>query len=214
MTGTLVKLAFAGIRARLLASALTILLSGTAAATIVLRLEVGATVRDPWRRTFDAAHGAHVLANVQSEADARTIRALPGIADHGPAVPSANVSVTTQAGDTDRLQLAGLPARPQVNRPVRTEGSELRHDAIVLERSFAEALGLGVGASVRLADSGGGSVELPIVGTAISPSQPRYPRRNPGIAWVTPATLDRIAPESWRSSWVLAPPGSTARSGF
>jgi hypothetical protein len=41
MTATLVKLAFAGIRSRLLASALTILLSSVAAATIVLALEVG-----------------------------------------------------------------------------------------------------------------------------------------------------------------------------
>ena len=65
MTVTLVKLAFAGIRSRLLASALTILLSSAAAATIVLALEVGATARDPWQRTFDAANGAHVLANVR-----------------------------------------------------------------------------------------------------------------------------------------------------
>jgi putative ABC transport system permease protein len=38
VTATLVKLAFAGIRSRLLASALTILLASAAAATIVLRL--------------------------------------------------------------------------------------------------------------------------------------------------------------------------------
>jgi hypothetical protein len=69
MTATLVKLAFAGIRSRLLASALTILLSSVAAATIVLALEVGATARDPWQRTFDAANGAHVIADAPSEAD-------------------------------------------------------------------------------------------------------------------------------------------------
>jgi hypothetical protein len=59
---TLVRLAFAGIRSRLLASVLTILLSSAAAATIVLALEVGATAREPWQRTFDAANGAHVIA--------------------------------------------------------------------------------------------------------------------------------------------------------
>ena len=61
MTITLVKLAFAGLRSRLLASALTVLLCSAAAATIVLALEVGATARDPWQRTFEAANGAHVL---------------------------------------------------------------------------------------------------------------------------------------------------------
>jgi hypothetical protein len=34
----------------------------------VLALEVGATARDPWRRTFDAANGAHVIATVPSKA--------------------------------------------------------------------------------------------------------------------------------------------------
>jgi hypothetical protein len=63
MTVTLVKLAFAGIRSRLLASLLTILLSGAATATIVLALEVGATARDPWQRTFNATNGAHVLVS-------------------------------------------------------------------------------------------------------------------------------------------------------
>ena len=30
-----------------------------------------------------------------------------------------------------------------------------------------------------------GSIELPVLGTAVLPSQPRYPRRRPGLAWVT-----------------------------
>ena len=54
MIATLLKLSFAGIRLRLLASTLTILLTGAAAATIVLTLEVGTTARDPWMRTFNA----------------------------------------------------------------------------------------------------------------------------------------------------------------
>ena len=73
-------------------------------------------------------------------------------------------------------------------------------DGIVLERSFADALGLRVGAAVRLA-AAGGPIELPIVGTAISPSQPRYPRSNPGLAWVPRRTLARIVPDRSRWSW-------------
>ena len=42
MTATMIKLALAGVRSRLLASALTIVLSSAAAATIVLALEVAA----------------------------------------------------------------------------------------------------------------------------------------------------------------------------
>ncbi|HWN07624.1 MAG TPA: ABC transporter permease, partial [Steroidobacteraceae bacterium] len=202
MTATLVRLAFAGIRSRLLASALTILLSSAAAATIVLALEVGATARDPWQRTFTAAHGAHVLANVPSQADARAIAALPGVAERDKPVPIALASVA-RGGGTERVLLAGLPSRPRVNAPVRTAGSALREDGIVLERSFADALGLEVGAPLRLT-AARGAIELPILGTAISPSQPRYPRSNPGLAWVRRVTLERIEPDSGRWSWTQA----------
>jgi putative ABC transport system permease protein len=199
MTATLVKLAFAGIRSRVLASTLTILLSSAAAATIVLALEVGQTARDPWQRTFDAANGAHVLANVPSLADARAIATLPGVAERDEAVPIALASFAS-AGGTERLQLAGLRSPAHVNAPVRTEGAAPPADGIVLERSFADALGLRVGAVLRLA-AAGGPIELPIVGTAISPSQPRYPRSNPGLAWVPRGTLEQIVPDRSRWSW-------------
>jgi hypothetical protein len=203
MIPTLVKLAFAGIRARLLASTLTILLSSAAAATIVLALEVGATARDPWQRTFDAANGAHVMATAPSEAGVHRIGALPGVAERDRAVPSAVTTATTTAGDTEPLELAGLRSAARVDAPVRTEGSGPRAGGIVLERSLADALGLRVGTTLRFAATGG-RIELPVIGTAISPSQPRYPRHNPGVAWVTRATLERIVPDRDRWAWTRA----------
>jgi putative ABC transport system permease protein len=214
MTATLVKLAFGGIRARLLASALTILLSSAAAATIVLALEVGGTARDPWQRTFDAANGAHVLANVPSQAGARAIAKLPGVAERGEPIPSATASVASRDG-TDRLQLAGLGAPARVNMPVRTEGRTAPAGGIVLERSFADALGLRVGGTLRLT-AAGASIELPVVGTAVSPSQPRYPRSNPGLAWVTRSTLARIQPDRsrWRWNQAIRLPDAAAAPAF
>jgi putative ABC transport system permease protein len=203
MTPTLFKLAFAGIRSRLLASALTILLSSVAAATIVLALEVGATGRDPWQRTFDAANGAHVTADVGSEADAREIAALPGVAQRGAAFPSATTRVTISRGTTEPLRLAGLSPATRVDVPVRTEGSRLREGGIVLERSLASALHLRVGTRMRFA-APGGSITLPVLGTAISPSQPRYPRSNPGLAWVTRGAFERIEPDRSRWTWTQA----------
>ena len=43
-----------------------------------------------------------------------------------------------------------------------------------------------------------------MLGTAVVPSQPRYPRRNPGLAWVTPATLERVEPDRTRWRWTEA----------
>jgi putative ABC transport system permease protein len=212
VTVLLFKLAFAGIRSRLLASALTIAIAGAAAATIVLALEVRSSGIDPWQRTFAEANGAHVLAFVPSQADAAAIARLPGVTERGAPVPLVRATVGPR-GRTDSVQLAGLSGRTAVNMPVLTAGSQLREDGIVLERSLANALGIDIGAPLAVT-SRRGSIEIPILGTAVVPSQPRYPRRKPGLAWVTRATLARIELDRARWGWSeavrLADPSAAA----
>jgi ABC-type antimicrobial peptide transport system permease subunit len=43
-----------------------------------------------------------------------------------------------------------------------------------------------------------------VLGTAVVPSQARYPRHNPGLAWVTAATLARVEPDRSRWRWTEA----------
>lgn len=198
MTKVLLGLAFAGIRTRLLASALTVVLSATVAATVVIGLEVGATVRDPWQRTFDAAHGADVLADVPTEADAQAIARRPGVSEAGVPVPHALVHLGAE-GDL-RVELAALDATPSVNRPLPTEGVAPGGQGIVVERSLAGALGLAPGSKFQL-NGAGGSLDVEVVGTAVLPSQPRYPRSNPGLAWVDRATLERLVPDTTTWRW-------------
>jgi putative ABC transport system permease protein len=116
-------------------------------------------------------------------------------------------------GSTDQVQLAGLSGRTTVNKPISTAGSQPRDDGIVLERSLANALGIEVGATLAVT-SRGGSIDLPVLGTAVVPSQPRYPRRKPGLAWVTRPTLERIEPDRARWGWSeavrLADPSAAA----
>ena len=202
MTVLLIKLAFAGIRSRLLASALTIAIAGAASATIVLALEVRSSGLDPWQQTFDAANGAHVLAYASSQADARALAELPGVTEWGAPVPLATVTVGPP-GSTDRVFLAGLSRATAVNRPVLTAGSQLREGGIVLERSLADALGFDVGDTIAVAGTRG-PIALPVLGTAVVPSQARYPRSNPGLAWVTSATLERTEPDRTRWRWTEA----------
>jgi putative ABC transport system permease protein len=202
MTTTLIRLAFAGIRSRLLATVLTIMIAGAAAATMVIALEVRASGLDPWQQTFSAAHGARVLAELPSQADARKVAALSGVAEQAEPVPSVYTSLTT-GGDTKAVQLAGLRGRPRINAPVRTEGAALPGAGIVLERSFAEALAIRVGTVVDV-PTVDGTIHLRVVGTAILPSQPRYPRHNPGLAWVTRSALEKIEPLQSRWRWTLA----------
>ncbi|MET7399113.1 ABC transporter permease [Dactylosporangium sp. NPDC005572] len=199
MTPTLLRLAFAGIRSRLLAATLTVMITASAAGTLVIALEVRGSGVDPWQRTFQAAHGAHVLAVVPSPVDAQTIAELPGVAERDDAVPSA-VGTATIGGHSEALEFAGLAGRPRINAPVRTEGTAQPGSGVVLERSLANALHVAVGSLIEV-PTPTGAVRLPVVGTAVSPSQPRYPRRNPGLGWVSRDTLQRIQPDQSRWQW-------------
>ena len=215
MTLLLVRLAFAGIRSRLLASALTIAIAAAAVATIVLALEVRSSGVDPWQRTFAEANGAHVLAFVPSQADAAAIGELPGVTERSAPVPLVLANVGSR--ESDLVQLAGLSRTPVVNTPLGTSGSPLRDGGIVLERSLASALGLAVGDSFEVTSRGRDrSVEIPVLGTAVVPSQARYPRSKPGLAWVTPATLARVEPDrsGWRWSQAVRLADPSASSAF
>jgi hypothetical protein len=196
MIGVLLKLAFAGIRTRALSSVLTIVLTGIAATTIVLTLEVGSTAVDPWMRTFEAAHGAHVLASVTTEIQAATVAGLPGVAERDTPVPIVLTTIVVN-GKEEKLLLAGLDKRPTINAPVLTEGKEEDSGGILLERSFAQALHIPLGAQI-IFPATSVQITLEVAGTAISPSQARYPRSNPGLAWVTKSNLERIEPDQSR----------------
>jgi hypothetical protein len=160
---TLLRLAFSGIRSRLLSSSLTILLAAAAAATLVLALQVGDTSRDPWWRTFDAANGAHVLALTPTEDQALRLDRLAGVVDAAEPVPMAVKGVQLATGDgTVPLWLAGPSAAPTVNAPVRITGTTTPAGGIVLEQSLATALRAEVGTRLSLVGPLGRPVSLPV----------------------------------------------------
>jgi len=215
VTVMLLRSAFAGIRSRLLASALTIVIAAAAVGTIVLALEVRSSGIDPWERTFTEANGAHVLAFVPSQADAVAIGELPGVTERSG--PTPLVLAATGPRGNELVQLAGLSRSPVVNTPLPTGGSPRPDGGIVLERSLARALGLEVGDTVEATRWGGDrSIEVPVLGTAVVPSQARYPRSKPGLAWVAPATLERVKPErsAWRWSEAVRLADPSASSAF
>jgi putative ABC transport system permease protein len=210
MTLTLLRLAFAGMRFRVLPSVLTIILTAGAAATIVLALEVRATGSDPWTKTFEAAHGAHVLGNLTTREEARTLAGLSGVNESAAPVPITRATMLVDGRPTTVL-VAGLEERPRVNLPVLTQGSGVARGGALLERSLARALGIEPGTRLQFSASAG-PVELAVTGTAISPAQARYPRSNPGLVWVSRADLERIQPDAdawrWQQAVRLADPES------
>jgi putative ABC transport system permease protein len=203
VTRVLFGLAFSGIRDRLLASVLTVVLAGSAAATLVLAVQVSATISDPWQQTFDAANGAHVIANGASQHQLRSFQELPGVTAAAAPAPEAFEGLRIQTKDGPiAVHLSGLTGPPIVNAPVAITGIAAPAKGVVLERSMARALGLNTGMKVLISGPGGQS-RIQIVGTAVLPSQARYPRSNPGLAWVAESTLRYLEPDESTWRWTI-----------
>lgn len=200
MSVILVRLALSGIRARIPASILTVLVTAAAAATIVIALSIGSTISDPWEQTFAAANGAHVQASVLASADAVRIALMPGVAQADAPAPIVQATIVVD-GKPTRVLALGLAGNERVNVPIVTNGAGPTDGSILLERSLAEAIHANADASLAL-QGPSGTIALDFGGEAISPSQPRYPRSNPGLVWITRAALERLEPDASQWHWI------------
>ncbi|NRQ38221.1 FtsX-like permease family protein [Nonomuraea sp. NN258] len=194
----------ADLRARKGQAALTVLaVAGIVAAliTAVTLLEDGT---NPWRGLFAQTEGAHVWVHTDSSPQG-VLGGIDGVAGIAGPYRSAPVTVVRE-GKKDPASLRALPAEPpRVARPVVTQGTWLdvaRPDGVVVERSYAAALRLGIGAPFTVIALSGERHTLYVRGIADTAEQGFYPEWTPGLAWVLPGTLDTIEPMLGRSEWV------------
>jgi putative ABC transport system permease protein len=200
---------------------LLVLAITAATATLALGLVLHGVTNQPFQQTKAATKGPDVVAQVGG----------PSRAPHGPekgtptvpaSVVAAQVSRLTHAPDVTGhsgpypiasavLRVRGLAvevdaegrdeAAVSVEQPAVTAGTWVRPGGIVLERTFAQALGVGVGDKVTLDGR-----SFRVIGTAVTAAVPPYPNmcyppggdcvfddqvflnlagHGPGQAWVT-----------------------------
>ncbi|SDQ93660.1 ABC transporter permease [Thermostaphylospora chromogena] len=201
------------IRADLRARKGQALLTVFAVAGIVTALITAATLLEdgtnPWRGLFTRTNGAHIWIHAQDAwADSSTaaLSELPGVAAVAGPYRSAPVTLV-QDGRKSPVALRALPARPPaVAHPVVKEGRWLDTadpDGVVVERTFAEAVGLRLGSPFPVTALNGTRHELAVAGIAETAEQGFYPEWTPGLAWVLPQTLDRVEPVAARSESVI-----------
>jgi putative ABC transport system permease protein len=201
MTAAVARLAFAGIARRKLEAALTLLIAGVAAATLTIALSVRAIADEPWERTFEATRGPDVVA-ASFDDDLTPLLRETGVADAAGPLPIALTSLR-YGGRRYGVVLQARPQAPmRIEQPLVTDGKWLRPGTVVLERSYARALGVRPGERVTVAGASG-PVELVVAGVAVTTTQQRYPESQPGLAWVLPATLDEVQPAPERRTSVL-----------
>ena len=213
--------------------AVLLLLAITAAtAVLTLGLALHGVTSQPYQQTRAATNGPDVVAYLPPvtkpgqvrpgpPAEAATLTRAAGVTGHGGPYPVVWTIIAAR-GLTAGAETQGRPqAASAVDQPKLTAGRWVRPGQVVIERTFAEALGVGVGDRVTLDGraftvggiavtaaappypnlcyvSGGGCMgTIPAGGFAISP-------RDLGVVWVTePDVLGLATPADPLSSYVL-----------
>jgi putative ABC transport system permease protein len=124
---------------------------------------------------------------------------MPGVTGHSGPYPQLFQALT--AGDlTARVVVQGRDGAPAaVDQPAVTDGTWVRPGGVVIERAFADALGVHTGDTVSLDGR-----PLRVAGTAVSTAKTAYPRvgwhrpgsiltEGGGLAWVDRADIATLA---------------------
>ena len=219
MTSRLLRLGFTGWRRHPAGTVLSFLLLLVGATAVMLALQLRAVALDPWQRTFDATHGAHLQAFGPTEEVARAAD-LPGVTEAAEPLPHVVTSLVD--GDDDRtfgLRAYGADQPPTVERPLLTagrwvdgasagsgaggasgSGSDSGRGEVALDAAYARALGLAVGDQVMLRGVDGPH-PFTVVGLWVLARDEQYPANRPGEGFVSRADLERLQPDTGAWQW-------------
>ena len=163
------------------AQAVLLLLAITAAtATLTLGLALHGVTSQPYQQTRAATNGPDVVAQLpvlhqpgrqpQPPPQATALIRAPGVTGHSGPYPL--VGALVRAGKlTAGAEAEGRQESPAaVDQPKLTAGTWVRPGGVVLERTFAEALGAGVGDRITL-----NGRPFTVAGTAVTAASPPYP---------------------------------------
>jgi putative ABC transport system permease protein len=215
--------------------ALLLVLAITAAtATLTLGLVLHGVASRPYQQTRADTTGPDVVADVggsvflpdgkeevisqaQVAAQVKKLTHAPGVTAYSGPYPIASAVIRAH-GVAAGIEAVGRATTPaSVDQPAVTAGTWVRSGGIVLERTFADALGVGVGDRVTL----DGRLYR-VVGTAVTAASPPYPNMcystggdcdfdyqghlllpGPGLGWVTEPAARSLASAAAPLSYFL-----------
>ena len=195
---------------------LVALMAATTALTLGLVL-CGVTSQ-PYQTTREVTAGPDVLATAfpgksgppadhAGLADVARLTQAPGVAGHSGPFPVA-FPVLRAHGHTDAVLAVGRNTAPaRVDQPELTEGSWVRNGEVVVERSFADALGIHAGDRVSLNGRpfkvAGVAVTaaLPTSGIGFLEGSTQWP--NPGLIWLPEEAARSLASSAQPLGYVL-----------
>ena len=172
------RLAVKDIRHRPALSLLLLLVIAAAVATSTLGLALRGTTSDPYQRTRAATDGPDVVAtDVNGDpqvpaqpGDLAPLERAPEVVAFSGPFPITWASLHSRK-TAATAEVEGRSSAPSsVDRPKLLQGGWVRPGGVVVEATFAQALGLHVGDRLRL-----GRTSYQVMGTAASAAFPSYP---------------------------------------
>ena len=227
-----IRLAARDLRRRATETVLLFIALVVAATTLTVGLVLHGQTAAPYDETRQRTAGPDVVAllfpapnttvTAVDRARLRAVARRPEVSARSRPYPMAWTSIDAH-GLTGVAEVQGRDATASaVDRPQIVSGQWVGRDGVVIERAFAEALGLSVGDSVVL-----GQRQVPVIGIAVSAALPPYPQlctigcildrpgwrsAEPGLVWATRHRVTTLAtarqPLVWLQYLKLHDPGS------
>ncbi|HYX62424.1 MAG TPA: FtsX-like permease family protein, partial [Streptosporangiaceae bacterium] len=194
MRGTL-RWARADLRARRGQALVTVaVVAGVVAALFLATMLLQGAV-NPWQQLSARTRGADVLIYFQNGTNTSELRHVAGIRETGQPYRAAPATLEHGAVKSPVELRAMTPEPPAMSAPLVVTGTWLRssaQDGAVVEASFAQAVGVGVGDWITVDGIDGTRVPMRVIGIADTADQGFYPQWTPGLIWVQRGLLTRV----------------------
>jgi putative ABC transport system permease protein len=143
------RLAARDVRRHLAQAALLVVAIAVAAGTLTMGLAMnGVTAQHPYATTRVATKGPDVTAYLTSTSQAQSLIQASGVAAWGGPYPVVSATIRFDGRVADVFAEGRSTAPANIDQPLLTAGSWVGPDGIVIQRTFADALGVSVGDKV------------------------------------------------------------------
>lgn len=200
------RLAIRDIQRRRVQSVLLLAMIVTTTTTLTIGLALHKVTDSPFARTRAATRGPDIVAELNPPTDARSavtrgfapLVHARGVAGTSGPYPIAFTALGSR-GVGVQAEIEGRDIAPAaIDQPALTAGRWVAPGQAVIERGFADTLGLGVGDTINL-----GGRPFRVAGIAVSTAQCFYPITAPGLIWLTRSDADSLATRQQPIGYIL-----------
>ena len=204
------RLAARDLRRRPVEALMVLLVIAAAATTLTVAFALSGVTNRPYQQTRLATAGPDVIAiegggpgsaqpvsSAQLAATVASLTKAPGVIAHSGPYPTADSAVRFRGHTVDVVAEGRDRAPAPVDQPKVTQGGWIRPGAVVIERGFADALGVHVGDNIRI-----GGRSFRVAGIAVTAAIPPYPSSLCHIACPFPTAVGSLGVPNMGLVWL------------